>query len=229
MGNFEYLGRKDHQVKIGGIRIELGEIEAALSSHPAIQNAAVTLRERAGFKAEAEIEYCNECGLPSNYPTAEFDEKGVCNLCRSFDNYRQKAKKYFKKMEELQSIFDMSKENNNIIFDMKNQHVQNQYNSAGDMYFGSTSNKLEVVEGLRKIVRSVDDAVAEGSVDGDVAIDVKYNVDKAISQIESPKPDKKAVVTYLEKAQGLIKGVASAAGAVAGIAKAIQIVQDLLK
>ncbi len=43
-GSFEYLGRRDHQVKIRGIRLELGPIEAALRSHPAIADAAVVDR-----------------------------------------------------------------------------------------------------------------------------------------------------------------------------------------
>ncbi|HSF43959.1 MAG TPA: amino acid adenylation domain-containing protein [Thermoanaerobaculia bacterium] len=44
-GDLEYLGRIDQQVKVRGFRIELGEIEAALREHPAIQDAAVLLRE----------------------------------------------------------------------------------------------------------------------------------------------------------------------------------------
>lgn len=40
-GNFEYLGRKDRQVKIRGVRIELGEIENYLRLHPAIKESAV--------------------------------------------------------------------------------------------------------------------------------------------------------------------------------------------
>ncbi|MFF8940364.1 amino acid adenylation domain-containing protein [Streptomyces paradoxus] len=40
-GTLEYLGRRDHQVKIRGHRIELGAVEAALCSCPGIRDAAV--------------------------------------------------------------------------------------------------------------------------------------------------------------------------------------------
>ncbi|NJL38371.1 MAG: amino acid adenylation domain-containing protein, partial [Leptolyngbyaceae cyanobacterium SM1_4_3] len=40
-GQIEFLGREDHQVKIGGYRIELGEIETTLEQHPEIHQAAV--------------------------------------------------------------------------------------------------------------------------------------------------------------------------------------------
>jgi L-proline---[L-prolyl-carrier protein] ligase len=39
-GDYEFLGRRDHQIKSRGYRIELGEVEAALSSHPFIEEAA---------------------------------------------------------------------------------------------------------------------------------------------------------------------------------------------
>ncbi|MGG6293711.1 amino acid adenylation domain-containing protein [Leptolyngbya sp. AN02str] len=41
IGQIEFLGREDHQVKIGGYRIELGEIETILEQHPEIHQAAV--------------------------------------------------------------------------------------------------------------------------------------------------------------------------------------------
>ena len=46
-GNFEFLGRRDQQVKIRGVRIELKEIENLLLSHEAVKDAAVVEREDA--------------------------------------------------------------------------------------------------------------------------------------------------------------------------------------
>lgn len=44
-GVVEYLGRRDHQVKLRGFRIELEEIEAILVQHPSVREALVQLRE----------------------------------------------------------------------------------------------------------------------------------------------------------------------------------------
>ena len=44
-GRIEHLGRIDYQVKLRGYRIELGEIEAVLRQHPAVDEAAVIVRE----------------------------------------------------------------------------------------------------------------------------------------------------------------------------------------
>ncbi|MCP4157585.1 MAG: amino acid adenylation domain-containing protein, partial [bacterium] len=44
VGQMEYLGRIDRQVKLRGFRIELGEIENKLSEHPAVADAVVMAR-----------------------------------------------------------------------------------------------------------------------------------------------------------------------------------------
>jgi len=50
-GNIEFLGRKDHQVKISGFRIELGEIENQLLKHPEIeQTVVIPGRDKEGEK-----------------------------------------------------------------------------------------------------------------------------------------------------------------------------------
>ncbi|WP_274535180.1 salicylate synthase [Pseudofrankia asymbiotica] len=42
-GTVEFLGRRDHQVKIKGFRVELGEIEAALGSLPGVRSGVAAL------------------------------------------------------------------------------------------------------------------------------------------------------------------------------------------
>ena len=44
-GSIEFLGRRDHQVKLRGFRIELGEIEARLAEHASLSEAVVIARE----------------------------------------------------------------------------------------------------------------------------------------------------------------------------------------
>ncbi len=46
-GALEFLGRRDDQVKIGGIRVEPGEIEQALRREPGVTDAAVVVRRDA--------------------------------------------------------------------------------------------------------------------------------------------------------------------------------------
>jgi amino acid adenylation domain-containing protein len=44
-GCIDFLGRRDHQVKVRGYRIELGEIEAVLATHPGVKECVVGVRE----------------------------------------------------------------------------------------------------------------------------------------------------------------------------------------
>lgn len=51
-GNYEFLGRRDHQIKSRGYRIELGEVEVALHACPGVEDAvAVAVPHEAWGKA----------------------------------------------------------------------------------------------------------------------------------------------------------------------------------
>lgn len=108
-GIIEYLGRQDDQVKVRGVRIELGEIEAALASHPDVTAAAATVQHRPELPARDELFHCARCGLPSNYPGASFDEDDVCNQCREYEEYADRADVYFEPLSELEQLFERAR------------------------------------------------------------------------------------------------------------------------
>ncbi len=99
-GIMEYHGRNDEQVKVNGHRVELQEIEAVLAQFPALEAAAVNLDTINKPLQESEAN-CRECGLPSEYPSADFDENNVCHLCRSFADYQNEVASYFKTEDDL--------------------------------------------------------------------------------------------------------------------------------
>ena len=96
-GGLEYLGRMDRQLKVSGVRVEAGEIESALLTHPAVSQCVVARRE-SRLRPDAwlaPVNRCTACGLPDNYPGAEFDENGACAICRDYERVRERAEAYF--------------------------------------------------------------------------------------------------------------------------------------
>ncbi len=64
-GRFEYLGRRDDQVKVRGFRVELGEIDQALRRRPEVGDAAVLARPT---EHGAEIVACVTAAAPLDVP-----------------------------------------------------------------------------------------------------------------------------------------------------------------
>jgi amino acid adenylation domain-containing protein len=109
-GNIEFLGRMDRQVKIRGFRIELEEVEAALRNYKKQSDSkAVLSDDRAKITDNEVVAGCIRCLLPSNYPDIHFDGKGVCNICRKYEEYEEYAKGYFKKMDDFCRLIEKAR------------------------------------------------------------------------------------------------------------------------
>lgn len=105
-GILQYLGRNDEQLKVRGVRIEPAEIEHALLEHPAIDACVLKVSRVARRDNTQDLRYCSKCGLASNYPDISIDATGVCNICREFEHYHDRAESYFGSLRELEEIFD---------------------------------------------------------------------------------------------------------------------------
>src|SRR5438876_8750377 len=65
-GKVEYLGRRDHQVKISGFRTEIGEIENTLLRVPGVREDAVVVTERADGSKHLVAFYSGQQPLDAN-------------------------------------------------------------------------------------------------------------------------------------------------------------------
>jgi amino acid adenylation domain-containing protein len=97
-GIIEYKGRIDQQVKVRGYRVETGEIEARIVDFQKMSHTRREQRENVVEKLDLKsIPMCKTCLIPVNYPGGiHFDEQGVCDICREFETYKDKALNYFK-------------------------------------------------------------------------------------------------------------------------------------
>jgi acyl-coenzyme A synthetase/AMP-(fatty) acid ligase len=64
-GTLEFVGRRDHQLKIRGARVEPGEIEARLLRHPSITSAVVVARRAPTGKQLVAYHTCSPGPVPS--------------------------------------------------------------------------------------------------------------------------------------------------------------------
>ena len=101
-----YCGRTDDQIKYKGYRIELQECEAVMNSHPDIKMTAVLpIATKLTASASMDVQYCVQCGLPSNYPNVTFSSEGLCSICQDYQSYEEHVHAYFKDIDDLKKLF----------------------------------------------------------------------------------------------------------------------------
>jgi hypothetical protein len=117
------------------------------------------------------------------------------------------------------------------LFDQRGQRVQYQYNATGDINFGAAQSRMDALAELQKLQAEVDQAMQAGALDEEAATDADYQLKKAVLQAQKPDPDRTTILDHLAQAKDIIAGVAenvaAAAGLVAAVDQAIQMVQKL--
>lgn len=104
-GRIRLLGRADRQIKVRGFRIELGEIESIIAENPRIQGCVVeSISKGPEDDTTPAFVYCTKCGLPSNYPNVDYDDAGICSVCREFSHKHSLFKSYFGSSEDLKHL-----------------------------------------------------------------------------------------------------------------------------
>lgn len=98
-GRFDYLGRADQQIKIGGVRFEVAEIDRVLRQLPNVNAVHVSFGSAPSIGRDKQ---CKTCGLTDSVPGVDFGENDLCHFCAEFDNYKARAQAYFKDEPALQ-------------------------------------------------------------------------------------------------------------------------------
>ena len=114
------------------------------------------------------------------------------------------------------------------IFDQRGQNVQYQFNAAGNINIGAARSIEELSEQLGKLRDEIDVARAANVIPEDTAIEASYHVLQADKEIESADPDKPSILDHMGKAKALLEDLAAAAGLVAAITEAVEVVGRLL-
>ncbi len=112
-------------------------------------------------------------------------------------------------------------------FDMRGQHVTNQYNAGRDINFGAVQTSIDLMSELEKLKIQISLAKENGVVPEETATDAEYQVTKAIQQAKKPDPDKKTLIDHLTTTKALIENIAAASSLVTALVGAIQVVQKL--
>jgi hypothetical protein len=111
---------------------------------------------------------------------------------------------------------------------VQNQHVNHQYNAAGDINFAGVQDQVGLVTQLEKLQAEVSRAGQAGVIDEESFMDTEYQLKKVVQEAKKPQPDKQSLLQRIQDATILIGGIAAASDLVKGFAEAAQTIQRLL-
>ncbi len=125
-------------------------------------------------------------------------------------------------------IYNNPQGGNVSVFDQRGQHIQYQFNSAGDININSIDSVDRIVAELGKFRAEIDKAKVGNAITEDIAIQAQYHLLEASREVASKKPDRSAILQAISKTTGLLKSTAALTGLVTALTKLSEVVKDLI-
>jgi hypothetical protein len=113
------------------------------------------------------------------------------------------------------------------VFDQRGQHVNYQYNSAGDINFLNIKSNFDFSNELQKLRKELSLAVKSNVLENSVSQNVDVKIQQAVEESAKEMPNKKTILDSLTEAKALIEGIAAAAGLMTALSQATEIAKEL--
>lgn len=113
----------------------------------------------------------------------------------------------------------------------ENQVVGNQViaDTIGTINFGAVKNSADFKGVLKNLLSQLAKLETADKIEKSVVADAKSSIEKAIIEVEEPKPNKDLIIKHIEGAKTLLEGITSAAGLVTALIQASKMVGDFFR
>jgi hypothetical protein len=114
------------------------------------------------------------------------------------------------------------------VFDQRGQHIQYQYNAAGNINFAAAQDATQLVLQLDLLKQELIKAHEEKAISELTESKAKTPLLEAIEEAKRPEPDRKSLLSYLAQAKDYLKDIAAVSGLVEAITEACRWVESHL-
>lgn len=110
------------------------------------------------------------------------------------------------------------------VFDQRGQHVQYQFNAAGDIDLGAVKTIEQFSHQLDSLRTEIQAAKDADVIPEEAALEAEYHVLQAGKEASADDPDKSTILDHIGRAKEILGDLAAAAGLVKAIAEAAEVV-----
>ena len=114
------------------------------------------------------------------------------------------------------------------VFDQRGQHVQYQFNAAGDINIDSINSTEHIATELAKFRAEIDKAKIANAISEEIATKSQDYLLEAEREVRVKKSKQSSVLSAIGKAIDILKSTASMAGLVTSLTKLAKVVKDLI-